>query len=218
MSRRFKTNKEYGGAIGSLISLLCVVVLCALIYFARHPIMRFAAEQWVVDEPPGHADAIILLGDDNFFADRATHAAELFRQGVAPLVVASGRRLRPSAGISELLEHDLVERAVPKESIVKFPQDSDSTLDEATSLSRLTKDRGWKSVVVVTSNYDTRRTRYIFRKSIPPAIAVSVSSARDGDFDAQNWWTKRKSMKLLVTEVQGMAAAMWELRDAGVSR
>ena len=94
MSERSKSKQEDGGAIGSLISLLFVVLLCAVIYFARHPIMRFAAEQWVVDEPAGHADAIILLGDDNFFADRATHAAELFRQGVAPLVVASGRRLR----------------------------------------------------------------------------------------------------------------------------
>ncbi len=216
MSRRFKRN--HGGAIGSVISLLFVVVLCAVIYFARHPIMRFAAEQWVVDEPAGHADAIILLGDDNFFADRATHAAELFRQGVAPLVVASGRRLRPSAGISELLEHDLVERGVPKESILKFSQDSDSTLDEAGALGRLAKQRGWKSVTLVTSNYDTRRALYIFRKSFPPGVAVSVSSARDGDFDAENWWTKRKSMKLLITEVQAMAAAMWELRNAGSAR
>ena len=66
-----------------------------MVYLARHPILRFAAESWVIDEPAAHADAIVVLGDDNFYADRATHAAELFRQGVAPVVVASGRRLRP---------------------------------------------------------------------------------------------------------------------------
>jgi uncharacterized SAM-binding protein YcdF (DUF218 family) len=131
MSKQSKTSGENCGAIASLISLLFVVLLCAIIYFARHPIMRFSAEQWVVDEPAGHTDAIILLGDDNFFADRATHAAELFRQGVAPLVVASGRKLRPSAGITELLEHDLIERGVGKENILRFPQDSESTLDQA---------------------------------------------------------------------------------------
>jgi uncharacterized SAM-binding protein YcdF (DUF218 family) len=217
MSKRSKTSREHGGAIGSLISLLFLVVLCAVIYFARHPIMRFAAEQWVVDEPAAHADAILLLGDDNFFADRATHAAELFRQGVAPLVVAGGRKLRPSAGISELLEHDLIERGVPKESILRFPLDSESTLDQAGALSRLAKERGWKSVVVVTSNYDTRRTRYIFQKNFPQGIAVRVSSSRDGEFDPENWWTKRESMKLFVLEVEAMAEALWELRNAGVS-
>jgi uncharacterized SAM-binding protein YcdF (DUF218 family) len=217
MSKRCKTGREHGGAIGSLISLLFLVVLCAVIYFARHPIMRFAAEQWVVDEPAAHADAILLLGDDNFFADRATHAAELFRQGVAPLVVAGGRKLRPSAGISELLEHDLIERGVPKESILRFPLDSESTLDQAGALSRLAKERGWKMVVVVTSNYDTRRTRYIFQKNFPQGTAVRVSSSRDGEFDPENWWTKRESMKLFVLEVEGMAEALWELRNAGVS-
>jgi uncharacterized SAM-binding protein YcdF (DUF218 family) len=218
MSKLSKTSRENGGAIASLISLLFVVLLCAIIYFARHPIMRFSAEQWVIDEPAGHAGAIILLGDDNFFADRATHAAELFRQEVAPLVVASGRKLRPSAGIAELLEHDLIERGVGKENILRFPQDSESTLDQAGPLSRLAKERGWKSVVIVTSNYDTRRTRYIFQKSFPPGIAVRVSSARDGDFDTENWWTKRLSTKLFVTEVVGMAAALWELRNVGAPK
>jgi len=82
----------------NLVVLLFVAALCALVYFARHPIMRYVAESWVVDEPAPHADAIVVLGDDNFYADRATHATELYRQGVAGIVVASGRRLRPMRG------------------------------------------------------------------------------------------------------------------------
>src|SRR5207248_1797578 len=86
-----------------------------------------AAEYWVVEDPLDKADALIVLSDDNFYADRATRAAELFREGKAPLVVASGRRLRPGAGIAELMEHDLIERGVPKDKILRFPQDGDST-------------------------------------------------------------------------------------------
>ncbi len=100
-------NEERGGVVASLIALLFVAVLCAVVYFARHPILRYAAESWIVDEPAAHADAIVVLGDDNYFGDRATRATELFRQGVAPVVVASGRKLRPSAGVAELMEHDL---------------------------------------------------------------------------------------------------------------
>jgi uncharacterized SAM-binding protein YcdF (DUF218 family) len=212
MSRPFHRESERGGALANLVALLFVLALCALVYFARYPIMRFLAESWVVDEPAPHADAIVVLGDDNFYADRATHAAELYRQGVAPEVVASGRRLRPNAGIAELEEHDLIERGVPKEKIVRFAHDADNTREEAEAVARLAAERHWKSLVIVTSNYHTRRTRYIYQKVIPTGIAISVASARDGDFDPERWWEKRKSIKLFTRELAGMAEAIWELR------
>lgn len=209
MNPGMKRRDEQGGALANLVALLFVVALCALVYFARHPMMRFMAESWVVDEPAAHADAIVVLGDDNFYADRATHAAELFRQGVAPVVVASGRRLRPNAGISELMQHDLIERGVPKEKIIAFSQDADGTREEAQAVAKLAGEHHWKSVVIVTSNYHTRRARYIFQKAFPKSIAVSVASARDGDFDAERWWEKRKSIKLFAREIVGMGEAMW---------
>jgi len=60
----------------------------------------------------------------------------------------------------------------------------------------------------VTSNYHARRARYIFGKVFPPAIAVSVAGAHDGDFDPENWWEKRKSEELFVHEVVGMMVAL----------
>ena len=215
MRRGMQRQGEQGGILVNLVVLLVVAALCALVYFVRHPIMRYGAEAWVVDEPAAHADALVVLSDDNFYADRATHATELYRQGVAGIVVASGRRLRPNAGLSELMAHDLVERGVPKEKIVRFAHDADSTREEAVALAHFVEEHKWKSVVVVTSNYHTRRTRYIFRKVFPAGIAVSVASARDGDFDPQRWWEKRKSTKLLAREMVGMLLALWELRGDG---
>jgi len=212
MKKQGKRADERGGALGSLVALLFVAALCAVLYFARHPILRFAAESWVVDEPAGHADALVVLSDDNFYADRATHAAQLFREGVAPTVVASGRRLRPNAGISELMEHDLVERGVPKERIVRLSHDADSTREEAATVAKLAEERHWKSMVVVTSNYHTRRAWYIYSRVIPAGVTVRVVSARDGSFDPERWWEKRESVKLFVRELAGMAVAIWELR------
>ena len=210
MSPFARRNSERGGALVSLIVLLVVVVLCAVLYWARHPILRFAGESWVIDAPVAHADALLLLGDDNFYADRATRAAELIRHGVAPVVVASGRRLRPSAGVVELQEHDLIERGVPKDKIIRFPHDADSTLDEAVALARLCAERRFRSVIVVTSNYHARRARYIFDKIFPPTIAVSVAGAPDGDFDPEHWWERRKSQGLFVHEIVGMLVAFRE--------
>jgi uncharacterized SAM-binding protein YcdF (DUF218 family) len=202
---------QRGGIVLNLIVLVSFVVLCAFLYLVRRPILRFVGESWIVEDADSKADALIVLSDDNFYADRATRAAELFREGKAPIVVASGRRLRPVAGIAELMEHDLVERGVPKDKIVRLAHDADNTQEEAEALTKLAAQRKWHSVIVVTSNYHTRRARYIFHRVFPQGIEVRVASAHDGDFDPQHWWEKRKSVKRLTREFAGMAVAIWEL-------
>ena len=71
--------------------------------------------------------------------------------------------------------------------------------------------------MVVTSNYQTRRTRYIFQKIAPAGTEVSIASARDGDFDPEHWWEKHKSVKDFLGELAGMVDAMWQLRGSGQS-
>ena len=203
---------ERGGIISSLIALLFLAALLGGIYLARHPLLRFAGESLVVEDPPEKSDAIIILSDDNFYADRATRAAELFRQKLAPVVVASGVRLRPNAGIAELMTHDLIERGVPRENILPFPQDADNTREEVQFLQKLVREKNWKSVIVVTSNYHSRRAKYIFGKILADSVTVRMAAARDADFDPQHWWEHRKSIKRFLHEIVGSVVSWWELR------
>jgi uncharacterized SAM-binding protein YcdF (DUF218 family) len=206
---------QKGGIFLSLLFLGFLVLLCAVVYLARHPLMRFAAESWIVEDPVEHADAILVLGNDNFYGDRASRAAELFRQGRAPVVVASGKRLRPGADVAALVEHDLIERGVPKESILRYAHDADTTREQAEGLLKIVTERKWKSVILVTSNYQTRRARYIFERVFGPACTVRVASARDAGFDPEHWWEKRSSTRQFLGELGGMLVAAWELRARG---
>jgi len=211
-------RRERGGIFVNLIVLLCFALLCFGLYLVRHPLMRWTANAWIVEDQLDRADALVVLSDDNFYADRATRAAELFRQAKAPLIVASGRRLRPSAGIAELMEHDLIERGVPKDKIVRLVHDADSTRDEAEALVLLARQRKWRSLIIVTSNYHTRRARYIFGAVFPREVKISVAGARDADFDPDQWWTNRKSVKALTREFAAMLVAMWELHGQRETR
>jgi len=204
-------REQRGGAFVTIIVVLFLLIILWMLYLVRAPILRFIGESWIVEDQLERSDAIIMLSDDNFYADRATRAAELFRQGLAPEIVASGRRLRPFAGIAELMVHDLVERGVPKDKIEAFPQDADNTREEAMALSQFVARKKWRSVIVVTSNYHTRRGRYIFHRVFPPTVRVRVASARDGDFDPEQWWQHRKSIKKLTNEMAGFLVARWEL-------
>jgi uncharacterized SAM-binding protein YcdF (DUF218 family) len=212
MKRGGSNQGERGRIFINLIILLFCVIFCVVLYLVRRPILRFMAESWIVEDPLDKADALIVLGDDNFYADRATRGVQLFREGKAPVIVASGRRLRPNAGIAELMEHDLVERGMPRDKILRFTHDGDSTLEEAQALARFVKGKKWHSVIVVTSNFHTRRARYIFRRVFPQGMEVHVASTRDGDFDPEHWWEKRKSIKELTQEFAGIVVTWWELR------
>ncbi len=201
---------QRGGILVSLVTLVAVVFVLAVLYLARHPIFRLVGEGWVVEDTLEHSDAILVLSDDNFYADRATRASQVYRQGLAPIVVASGRRLRPYAGIAELMEHDLIERGVPKDKILRVAHDAENTREEAKTLAQVAKQKKWRSVIVVTSNYHTRRARYILSHIFPEDITIRITGARDDNFDPERWWEKRISVKELVGEIAAMVVAIWE--------
>jgi len=209
-SRQREDPSQRGGVVSSLIALVAAIFLLAVLYLARHPIFRLVGEGWVVEDTLDRSDAIFVLSDDNFYADRATRASQVYRQGLAPIVVASGRRLRPYAGVAELIEHDLIERGVPKDKILRVAHDADNTREEAITLAQVAKQKKWRSIIVVTSNFHTRRARYIFSHVFPKDTKVRITGARDGDFDPERWWEKRISVKDLSREIAGMIVAIWE--------
>jgi hypothetical protein len=204
---------ERGGIFFRLLFLLFFLVFLSVLYVARHPLMRVAGQFWVVDEPAAPSDALIVLGDDNYAADRAFHAADLYREGVAPLVVASGRMLRQNVSIADVMEHDLVSFGVPATSILKLTHRAGSTKEEAAEAARLIQSRGWKRILVVTSNYHARRTRFIYGRILPSGVRLRVSGARDSEFDPTRWWETRQGQKLFMTELAGYLMARWELRS-----
>jgi uncharacterized SAM-binding protein YcdF (DUF218 family) len=131
------SSAQRGGIIFRLLFLLLLALLVVVVYWMRHPLLRLAGNWWEVEDRLERADAILVLGDDNFPGDRASRSAELYRAGWAPVVVASGRLLRPYAGIAELIERDLEMRGVPAEAIIRFPQRA------ATLVRKLRHWQGW---------------------------------------------------------------------------
>ena len=96
--------------------------------------------------------------------------------------------LRPYATVADLMLHDLKERGVPENAIVRFPHHAANTQAEAVEIAHLIRERGWKKILLVTSNYHTRRSRYIFERVLPPGTSLLVVSAPDTDFNPDRWW------------------------------
>ncbi len=208
------TNSQRGGIFFKLLFLMFLVVLVFVVYLARYPILRFAGNFWVVDESPQASDAIVILSDDDYDAVRASRAADLFKADWAPRIVASGRYLRPYASIAELMQHDLADRGVGADAVIRLPNRARNTLEEAGAVSAFLSSHGWKKIIIVTSNYHTRRARYIYDHVLAPGTDLRVVAAPDPAYDPNSWWRTREGLKTFLYESLGYIVARWELRDA----
>jgi len=211
-----KQRNQRGGIFSKLLFLIFLIVFVTIIYLARYPILRFAGEFWVVDETPQVSDVIVILSDDNYDAARATRAAQLFKSGMAPHILASGRLLRPYAGIAELMEHDLKAQGVPANAIVPLAHRGRNTREEAIADAQEIALHGWKKVLLVTSNYHTRRADYIFARTLPRGTELRVISAPDSEYDPNNWWENRTGLRRFLYEIAGYIVCLWELRHSEV--
>lgn len=211
MTLRAHNAAQRGGIIAKLLALLIFVLLCFLIYVVRVPLLRVAGNFWITPQPPAACDVIVILSDDDFTADRASRAAELYHAGWAPRIVASGRWLRPYASIAELMQKDLEARGVPGKAIIAYPHNVADTLIELTEIRGFVQRHGWKRVMIVTSNFHTRRTRYLCRHIFPADIKVLVESAPDVNYDPDSWWRTRGGLKIFLHETLGMVVSAWEV-------
>jgi uncharacterized SAM-binding protein YcdF (DUF218 family) len=204
---------ERGGIILKLLALVLILAVLGAIWLLRRPLLRVAGELHIADEGPQPSDAIVVLGNDNYWAERASRAAELYRERWAPRVIASGAQIRPYASYADLIRRDLIERGVPQEGVVHFSHVTGNTREEAYAVRRLLRERGWKRLIVVTSNYHTRRARYIYRRVLDPDMLVRVVAAADSAYDPRSWWESRHGLKTFAYECVASIVAFVEMQS-----
>jgi uncharacterized SAM-binding protein YcdF (DUF218 family) len=203
--------EQRGGIIAKLIVLITLVILLGLLYLVRTPLLRLAGGFWIKSDAPANSDVIVVLSDDDFTADRATRAADLYHDGWAPRIVGSGIWLRPYISIADLMQRDLEARGVPRQAIIPYAHNAADTLEELKDIRGFAEQHGWKRVMIVTSNYHTRRTSYLCDHLFPSDMHVLVVAAPDHDYDPDSWWKTRIGLKTFFHEFVGIIVAFWEV-------
>lgn len=207
-----KSPNSRGGILWKSLVVISLLLVLGTAYLLRKPLLTETAHLlFIVDEKLAPADAILILGDDNYFGDRARHAAKLYRERWAPRVIASGRYIRPYATVAELMRRDAAQHGVPNEHVIVLAHSAANTREEAGVLRRLIREQRWRRVIVVTSNYHTRRSRYICRRAFDPETELLVSAAADSGFDPAAWWQSRGSIKIFLREFFAWPVALWEM-------
>jgi uncharacterized SAM-binding protein YcdF (DUF218 family) len=146
----------------------------------------------IVSEPLGQADAILLLAGE--YRERAPEAARLFHEGRAPRIVLTNdgvfsswsQRYQRNLYEVEWATELLVTLGVPRQAIVQLPFIGSGTIYDALAVREYARETGGRSLVIVTSDYHTRRALWTFRQVFcgePVTIGiVPVASGTDGWF------------------------------------
>jgi uncharacterized SAM-binding protein YcdF (DUF218 family) len=123
---------------------------------------------------PARVDVVVVLSGNK---RRLPPALALIRKGVAPvLALSTVQRTRHWPQAERLCAAHRYAGA----RVVCFTAVPFSTRGEARTVSRLARERGWRSVVVVTSTFHVTRARMLFRRCYRGPLTVLGSSS--------TWW------------------------------
>ncbi len=162
----------------SLFLINFVLIMIPLTYFGYQPLLRLSASIIIASDVPEKSDAILVL-----------NGGEPARAG------SYANSIRVLRGLG-----------VPEEKIVIVETPADNTLSEMQRAHELCVARNWKSIIIVTANYHTRRSRLTARYVFEPGFQIFVVSTRHGGLDRNAWWKKHGDVRTFLIEFEKLVA------------
>jgi DUF218 domain-containing protein len=184
-----------------LLGILVVLAACFLHWGGYLLIARASM--------PDHVDAaVVLRGSVASEKARIAAAMELLQRGSANRVAISipresywGEEIAPVA--RQYLEKNFGPELAGKVDLCSTDPDGTSAQQEARALSACVYDHRWKTITLVTSNYQSRRVGMIWRKTLPnfdSSIHVSVEGVADAGYQPRGWWRQRPCAEIWFKE------------------
>ena len=170
-----------------------------VLLFAAVSLFALEAGQILVVNAPQKSDLIVVLAGET--DRRPALALDLLHQGYAPRILLD---VPASAKIYDTtltqIAADYVRKLPVASQIALCPIAGLSTRDESQDVATcLNDEHGATSILLVTSDYHTRRALSIFRHEIRGRY-LSVAAAHDDSQFGVRWWTHRQWAKICLDE------------------
>lgn len=183
----------------AVVAALAVVFVGAAVGF-----VAFLAQlRGVETEPARHADGIVVLTGGS---SRVSDAMELLAGGYGKRLLISG--VHPTNAASD------ISRSLPDNHsllgcCVDLDRSATNTRSNAAETRRWVRNRGFKSLIVVTSNYHMPRAIAEMSHAMPDVMLIPFAVVGD-KWREEPWWTSSATLRLLLSEYAKFVAV--ELR------
>ena len=195
--------------------LILIVVLALALVLTRGTWLPMPGTYLLVKDNLEKADCLVPLFGD--IALRYRKASELYRDGYSKKIIVSvipeeekvseeyNFRFRV-ARAKDISGKEFAARAFKclgpaAEDVYVADIEATSTYDEAIWARRVMEERGYKSLMLVTSTYHMRRALMIFRAVFRDSgIRIYNSTAPNELFDPYHWWRRERDVKTVSQE------------------
>ncbi len=190
--------------------ILLVAVALGLLGAMHSQLLRAMARWTDVGARPQRADYVMILNGGE--ETRPFAAAALVKAGLARHVLVAEAALSPQMEdrilppYHEINHQVLLRRGIPERDITILPGAAASTFDEATALAAFLAERPHTRVLVVTSDYHSRRSRWILARTLADrAEQVVWVSAPTDEFRMDCWWQDEEGFVTILSEYLKLA-------------
>jgi uncharacterized SAM-binding protein YcdF (DUF218 family) len=144
-------------------------------------------------DDPARAEAIVVLTGGEA---RIPEALKLLKRGYAKRLLISG--VNPATTKLELIRLN-PENASLFKCCVDLDRKAINTVSNAEETARWARDAGFRSLIVVTSNYHMPRSLIELRRELPDVELVSYP-VHSASMDMERWWGHPLSLRILISE------------------
>ncbi len=197
-------RKRRGTVIASLLAIAIVGVAAGFVGF-------LAQLRGSEAKPPRKADGIVVLTGG---ASRVSDAMELLADGYGRRLLISG--VHPASGASDI-SRSLSDNQSLLNCCVDLDRSAVNTRSNAAETRRWARERGFKSLIVVTSNYHMPRAIVELSHAMPDITLIQYAVVGD-KWREEPWWSNGGTLRLVLSEYVKYVAAEVRVRlaDAGL--
>jgi uncharacterized SAM-binding protein YcdF (DUF218 family) len=174
-------------------------------------ILMFAAIAWAVAlawflasmpntglDASQKADAIIVLTGG---ADRVEHGFEMLAEGAAPVLFISGvgEHVTKNQMLAEHASAEIRSKIAANEGEIMLDHIARSTVSNANESAEFIRERGIKTIRLVTASYHMLRSIAEF-KSASPGLTIYADPVFPENFRRDNWWQHENTRRLVFSE------------------
>lgn len=176
----------------------CVALLFAF-YFLLPFLLNSVARQLIRRDAIRPADVVIALSGDAR-CEREQYAAELYRQGLARKILVGGVPVAWGVHTGDAAKRYLLHLGIPADDVIVL-KDPWNTRIEANLLVQQLRRNNWKSVIVVTDMFHSRRALYTI-EAVASDLQLSSQPIppERSRWQPQAWWKRRDDMGVTVRE------------------
>jgi hypothetical protein len=185
------------------------VRVALIVFLSAWLLFSLTSGAFLVVNNPQRADVIVALAGETY--RRPNRGVELLSQGYAGRMLLDVPAAEMVYGQSSVdLAKNYIRQLPHSQSVSICPVFGLSTKAEAQDVARCLQSAGARSILVVTSDYHTRRALSIFRHELPQ-YTIYVASADDANQFNPSWWKVRQWSKTNFDE--WIRLVWWETVD-----